>query len=275
MQDPNNPNVFRIGGTVYNITQLSSRRWLFNGVYYTSRKLAVAAAEALGQAQVAANREAFDRDTAKPEPKPERVRAGGYTDPVPPTYIGPKPEPKLVRSLPPTEGTGQPDTRSLMQQALEDLSDGDLVQLVRDRRVFAELWDSCEDQMEAYAPARISNPPPITLAQLVQLDHGDLYSAAGKGWNGEDLQQWIMENDHTDARTAVVDKTVWNLGEVKTIIRNTCENYGTADVKHAIDGLLTQGNRPDLEFAYLAVEAATRVDREYYATLFAMEVLRA
>jgi hypothetical protein len=246
----------RIGGAVYFLTRVEGHKskWRIGTTTYPSHAAAVRAIQVLRDKQIEKNRAAFQANNAKQVP-------GGYLNPVPP---------KLIRSLPPTEGTGLPDTRPLMQQALEDLSDGDLLQLVRDRGLVPTLCDEFEQEVRECLPER-----PITLGRITDLSLDDLVADQKNGRGAEDFCQWIDGANRTDVRKALTELD-FSLSELASLVEQAVDATCPQDVREVIGKYLDSdiGAAPDMTFAYLAREAITREDKAYYAEQFTKEVLR-
>jgi hypothetical protein len=238
----------RIGGVVYHLTRVSDAhsKWRFNQKTYPSHAAAVRAVQALKDAQVVKNHLVFNADVARQQ--------------------------KLVRSLPPTEGTGKPDTRPLMQQALEDLSDSDLVQLIADRRLGAELWADARvaDQLEACQPA------PLTVDSITSLDVDELIGATRGPGAAQNLVTWLEEATHHDMRKALTN-IGFTLEELKVVVAGAMEVEGETEVQEALSVLLCAEyeTTPALWHAREALLACTVANKEHHIVEFGKEVLRA
>jgi hypothetical protein len=157
-----------------------------------------------------------------------------------------------------------------MQQALEDLSDGDLLQLVRDRGLVPTLCEEFEHEVRECLPEL-----PITIDRLTDLSLDDLVAGQKNGRGAIDFCQWIDGAERDDVREALTGLD-FKMTELSTIVENMVGATCSRDVRDAIGKHLDSGlgAAPDMTFAYLACEAVSKTDKNYYAEQFAKEVLR-
>jgi hypothetical protein len=249
----------RIGGHVYFLTRVpgSKSKWVLSGNSggkrprtFASHAAAIRHIQGIKIDQAVPNRLVFNKDVA------ERTTQ--------------EHQPKLVRSLPPTEGTGLPDTRPLMPQAREDLSDNDLVYLLRDRGLIPELVDTYESEVRECLVEQ-----PITIERLTDLSLDALVADQKNGRGAKDFCQWVDDAKREDVREALTELD-FSLSELASLVEQAVGATCPGDVREAVGKYLDSdiGAAPDMTFAYLAREATTLEDKKYYVEQFTKEVMR-